>query len=405
MHRRARVRLVVGLALGAVALGADLVRGQPLELGSTQIALLGLGLGLVLPSLTRRWPRLRRATIAGIAMGLVTYGTLLGLELGLGLLAPPQATRNPLPGLRGMTIQDPAVGFRLAPDFRGQYDDGVARVEYRINARGDRDDDEPVAGATRRVLLLGDSFTFGQALPRSETIEARLEARSHGAIDAYDMGVPGYSAVHALRRFEQSPWWRGDDVIYLFFNNDVHPGSHRLDTMRVVFGYAVPRRGPDGTPYDEDELWQRLLQALRSDGASASARLGARLGLTRLRAMASAAHDRELRLTGLPADALDLAVVEQVVDHVRNMAARARERGATFHLVIIPTPQEAAEHAWSDGTGAFILAARAAGLEPDPRLLERLQPGDYLAHDGHFAASGADQTAALLLLRLGLHPA
>lgn len=386
-------RLLLGLALVVGAVIADPLRGRPLELGAVQLAAVAVGLVLATLALGGARPLVRRGLVAAGA----SYGTLVAVELLLGPFAPPAATRNPLAGLRGMTIEDPAVGYRLAPSWHGEYDDGVVRAEYRTNARGDRDDDAPRATARRRVLLLGDSFTFGQGLPREHTIEARIELASAGDVDAYNLGVPGYSTVHVLRRFEQSAWWRGHDVVYLFFADDVHPGQHALDYMRVVDGYVVRRRRADGREHSQAELAERLRHALAAEPQGLGARLGARLGLERLRGRLASAWDSELRRTSLPSDALDLRLVEQSVEHVEAMARLAAERGARFHVVIIPAKGELAERAFSRGTEAFIAAARAAGLELDEGLLAALEPDDYFPHDGHFAASGGEVAATRVL--------
>lgn len=392
--------MLAGLALIAAALVLDPLQGRPLGLGIIQLGMLAAGVLLVASSAVARRPRARRVLVRAGVVAASTYGTLLALELAAGLVGPPHATKNPLVALHGMMVGDAAVGFHLAPAWHGRYDDGVVATDYVVNARGDRDDDAPRPGASHRVLLLGDSFAFGQALPRAHTIEASLEAAS-ADIDAYNLGVPGYSAIHALRRLEQSDWWRGDDVVYLFFNNDVHPGSAALDYVRVIDGHPVPRLRPDGTPYDDAELRARLELALSPANEGLRGWLGDRLALQRLRAVVANARDAELRRTGLPAAAFDPHVVDQAVGHAVAMKARAAERGARFHVIVIPTAAEVAERSWSHATASFVAAADAAGLSCDVQLLERLSTADYLAHDGHFAQSGAQATAALLLERVG----
>jgi hypothetical protein len=396
---RSRRPLLLGLALVVGALIADPLRGRPVELGAVQLVSIAVGGLIAVLALGGARPLVRRGLVAAAA----TYGTLFVLELLLGLLEPPRITKNPLPALRGMTIEDPAVGYRLTPSWHGHYDDGVVEADYQTNARGDRDDEAPLATARRRVLLLGDSFTFGQGLPRSHTIEARIEAASAGDVDAYDLGVPGYSTVHVLRRFEQSAWWRGQDVVYLFFADDVHPGQHALDYMRVVDGYVVRRRRADGSEHSQAELDERLRHALAADPQGLASRLGARLGLERLRGRLASALDSELRRTSLPSDALDRGIVEQGVAHVQAMARLAAERGARFHVVIIPAKGELAERTFSQGTEAFIAAARAAGIDPDAGLLEVLELDDYFVHDGHFAAGGSEVVAARVLELLQRH--
>ncbi len=391
-----RIRIAIGALLIFAPIVIDPLRGRPWSLGALRIALVVIGVITVALALASRRPRLRRSLVAFIALTSIGYACLAFVELGLALVAPPKPTGRGIEGLPGRTIEDPQVGFRSTPEYQVVQDDGLVRVEYRHNARGDRDDDAPVAGATHRILLLGDSFTYGQNLARTETIEARLEALGEGAVDAYNLGVPGYAAIHSLRRFEQSDWWRGDDVVYLFFNNDIHTGSRAWDYVRVVDGYPVMRRKPDGTPYTDDEIRTQLQGALQVKPDGFTAKLSGWLALVRLRAMVSAVLDRELRLTGTPTAALDPTVADEAVRDALAMRARAESIGARFHLVVIPTPQEGAERAWSQGTGTFVARAKAAGLEPHEELLAEVGKDDYLVHDGHFSAAGADRAARLL---------
>jgi hypothetical protein len=392
-----RTQLVVGALLVAAAVLVDPLRGRPIQLGSIRVLVVLVGSFTIVLALAAGRPKLRRSTVALLALSTIGYACLLALEGVLALVAPPTATKPPLAGFRGRTIEDPVVGFRSAPSWVGIHDDGIVNVEYRHNSRGDRDDETPVAGATRRVLLLGDSYTYGQALPIEDTIQARIESRAGGSVDAYSLGVSGYATVHARRRFEQSDWWRGDDVVYLFFNNDVHTPSHEWDYIRVQDGYAVARRHADGTPYSEEESARQLRAALDADPAGFRAKLDGWLGLTRLRRTVVALVDREVRLTGVPASAIDPAVIDEAVRDALAMRTHAESIGARFHLVVLPAPMEGAAREWSHATGSFVTAARAAGLAPIEDLLHEVEAADYVAHDGHFGPSGADKTAQLVL--------
>ncbi|MCH9684123.1 MAG: hypothetical protein K0V04_22000, partial [Deltaproteobacteria bacterium] len=378
----------------------DLVRGRGVVFGTRQVLMVVAGGWLMTMGLATGWPRAQRLLTRLSALAFATYVSLVVLEVLLAVLGPARATIDPVPALGGMSMEDPVVGYRHAPGWRGTYDDGVVQAEYVMNARGDRDDDAPVATATRRVLLLGDSFTFGQALPRAATIEARIEARGEGDVDAYNLGIPGYAAVHSRRRFEQSDWWRGDDVVYLYYRNDIQPGVTDLDYMRVLDGHAVPRRGPDGVEYTQQQLVTELEAALAVDPTRARWDIGSRLALSNLRTLVRALLDSELRLTSMPSESVQPALVDELVEHLQAIEAQATSRGARFHFVMLPTAPEAGERTWSKGSTLVIERARAAGLEPITDLLERLDAEAYLQHDGHFAPGGADQAAALILERL-----
>lgn len=392
------------MIVGGVAVLLALVWGSPAHIGPLRLGLLALGLWLLGLSLTPRKPKLRkRILIVGALVG-SAYGALLGCELLLLAFSGgrPHTTRNPLPDLHNFYFEDTAVGYRHTPGVRVTYDDGIAQAEYVINARGDRDADAPVPSAQTRLLLVGDSFTFGQALPREHTIEAQIERRSDGSVDAYNLGVSGYATIHTLARFRQSDWWRGEHVVFLFFNNDIHPSTATLDFMQMVDGHLVSRYKSPGVAYDADESAARLSFALSKPIPGLADRVKGVLRLGALSRLAATMTDRELRLTGSSNAALDEAVIARAVQHVTAMSTEAAARGAQFHLVIIPTAWEAIADQWSAGTTAFVDAADAAGLQPDTSLLEPLGAPHYLEHDGHFDRDGAAAMAELILGRVGV---
>lgn len=101
-------------------------------------------------------------------------------------------------------VPAPAVGDRVyshgfKPNFSGQMRWGSNRYNMFTNSLGFRDAsvrEVPNDPATRRVLVMGDSFTEGLGLPYEETFAGRLYFAGQAATNKtefLDAGVSGYS--------------------------------------------------------------------------------------------------------------------------------------------------------------------------------------------------------------------
>lgn len=128
-------------------------------------------------------------------------------------------------GTPGFYVSDPVLGQRLAPGYEGWF----AGVPVHINALGFRDprdySREKPAG-TFRILVFGDSVTFGHGT-RSETtypylLEQRLRSwRPDVNWEVWNLGVPGYNTGQELAYLnELGPKYDPDLAIIGFFPND-----------------------------------------------------------------------------------------------------------------------------------------------------------------------------------------
>lgn len=111
---------------------------------------------------------------------------------------------------------------------------GRQRVRIRINAAGFRDDREyavPKPDGVRRVLVIGDSYTFAGKVPLEQTYPKRLELRLNaGAADSrhevLNLAVPGYnSRQQRLNLEERGLAFEPDLVIVAFVLNDAVPAA------------------------------------------------------------------------------------------------------------------------------------------------------------------------------------
>jgi GDSL-like lipase/acylhydrolase family protein len=133
---------------------------------------------------------------------------------------------DPLKGTPGFFLSDAARRQRLAPG----YADWFAGVPVRINSLGLRDAREYALAKsprTFRILVLGDSVTFGHGSVDEHTypylVEQRLRAW-RGDIDwqVWNAAVPGYNTSQELAQLlEVGPVFQPDLVIVGFFENDV----------------------------------------------------------------------------------------------------------------------------------------------------------------------------------------
>lgn len=163
-----------------------------------------------------RRARLRRR----MAWALIALSLLLALVLGEVLTRALEPV-NPL-AEHALYAPDPALGWRLTPGHRHT---GPHGEEVAINSRGLRDPERPLAkpAGTRRVLVLGDSFTFGSAIAAEDGFCRRLEGLLGPGVEVIDAGVPRYSTV------QEADWLASDGLAYqpdalvvaFFVGNDV----------------------------------------------------------------------------------------------------------------------------------------------------------------------------------------
>ena len=128
-------------------------------------------------------------------------------------------------GTPGFYLTDAWRGQRLAPGYRGWF----AGVPVQINSLGFRDPREYTvekAVGTFRILVIGDSVTFGHGATFETTypylLEQRLKQwRPEVRWEVWNLGVPGYNTRQELTYLtEVGPRFRPDLVIIGFYSND-----------------------------------------------------------------------------------------------------------------------------------------------------------------------------------------
>lgn len=119
---------------------------------------------------------------------------------------------------------DPAIGHRHQPGRSAR----LMGVEVHINELGLRDDPVDIGAETTRILMLGDSVTFGWGVPQEQTVSARLEISLADTlqrkVDVINSGVGNYNTAMEVAWFERDGVALEPDVVVLnLFINDAEP--------------------------------------------------------------------------------------------------------------------------------------------------------------------------------------
>ena len=229
--------LFTGVLLGALLLtllfGLMHVSSEPRILGRYSPRYFALLLGLATSAGMLAWllvaPRPASVRWAGNVYALLVSTTLTVAVAEVGLrLANPWGIElfSLLPyHMQGM-VDHPRLGY-VHPQSTS-YRLGSNRVF--LNSHGFRDDEMPLEKppGERRILVLGDSVTFGWGVDQGEDFPARLEALLRqlqgGAWQVINSGVNGYNSQQEAEFFvTKGIRFQPDIVLLVFVANDVDP--------------------------------------------------------------------------------------------------------------------------------------------------------------------------------------
>lgn len=138
-------------------------------------------------------PRNRRLLFASISLGLGLVLALGVAEWALGIYFQRLQFQSMDPGLIRYHAQ---LGWSLSPNWTGTHTHHDYTATYRTTAGAFQQQTPPAAGATPRIAVLGDSFTFGLGVEDDETFASLLNAQGVAAFENY--GVPGTSTDQHL---------------------------------------------------------------------------------------------------------------------------------------------------------------------------------------------------------------
>ena len=202
-------------------------------------------------------PRSVRLLFFNLALPLVAASIpCLAAEAVLRLLAFPSDT----PGLFLKVASE--VEWSGRPSSRGMF----AGVPVAFNSLGLRDRERSMqrTPGTKRILMLGDSMTFGMGVAEEETFprvtEGLLNAsqtRGQAPVEILNFSLPGYNTLHELAQLKELGLAFHPDVVVVgFFYNDVElstvQGRRLARTIPAAAGVAGPPSLPRRVWLDVD---------------------------------------------------------------------------------------------------------------------------------------------------------
>jgi len=275
----------------------------------------------------------------------------------------------------------PTLGWALRPNVRT---DRVTSNSQGV--RGSREYAAEPGPGIRRVLCVGDSFTFGAGLLDEQTMPARLEVALNGdgtaRWEVLNFGVEGYGTDQQWLYFaDRGLRYKPDVVVLGFFDMNLERNvmsfrDYAKPYFTLVDGRLVLHNVPVPSP---PEILARKPELPRSRLASLASTLAQ--DFRQSMSVGDLAHTH--------AGAVTLAIVEAMREAVVG-------HGARFVLMTIPRPitrrgsdTERMLAAWAARTGTPFLNLRAAYLQLPEAERARL----YIIH---WTPYGADVTARLL---------
>jgi hypothetical protein len=286
-------------------------------------------------------------------------------------------------------VHSPELGWDLRPGVRH---DGLTTNSAGLRGRAEYAP-KPQAGV-RRVLVVGDSFMFGEKLRDEEALPAQLETalNRHGRWEVLNLGVPGYGTDQQWLRLQQLGFRYTADVVVLgFFEDDARRNimyfrDYAKPFFELTGGQLALRNVPVPSP---EELLTRPTSGLPCRLRIACAAELIEDGL---------AFDWQvLAADRVPAGRVTLAILDA-------MRGAVLSRGMQLVLMTIPRPilpqpttTEDLLVQWAKRTRTPILNTRQAYLAMPESDRKRL-------YAGHWTPYGAAVTAGLLAERISEGP-
>ena len=141
---------------------------------------------------------------------------------------------------------DGSLGYVLRSGWSTLHETHEFSARVRTNNFGFRRDEDVTREkneGTRRILVLGDSMTFGFGVANDEMFTALVERRVRAGgeeVEVINAGVPGYSSDHYLVYLRQEAFGFHPDLILVMTNgNDIEDLAW---SRLTVDGDGLPRR-------------------------------------------------------------------------------------------------------------------------------------------------------------------
>ena len=174
----------------------------------------------------------------GLGLGTVASGALLWVS-GVAPAELWRASRGSHVG--SIHRPDDVIGYVLRPGASFRHRQAQFDVVYRVDDGGTRRIPGPSDGRPR-VLVLGDSWTFGHGVEDGEAYPARLQALWPD-LGVRNLGVMGYGPAHVLLALERALGATDDVALVLYGWTPIHLARAylRRSHLDTTAGHRVPR--------------------------------------------------------------------------------------------------------------------------------------------------------------------
>jgi len=315
-----------------------------------------------------------------------------------------------------MYVADSVLVHRLSPSYSGELRSGEYQTRLTINDRGFRGSAWRT-DARRRVLMLGDSFTFGYGVEEHEAFPSLLQEALGPpcSVAVFNAAVPGYGTLQEQALAQRLLAELQPQAVVLGFTvgSDVQDNlGQRIrpsDGYEVRDGYLVQKGTPQGAPLPF-KAWLQQRSHLY-------------VLLQRARVRASIRHTqgspRRMPCTHFLAEEPcgDMAEAWRItLGAIRGIADQCGRMDARFVLLAIPHPVQVDDEMWQGelarATGgapgleryapqrklAELCAAAGAGfIDPLPAMRGHSARALYFRIDRHLTPAGHHFVAAALV--------
>ncbi len=250
------------------------------------LGILGVGIGFLVGAV-RLWSRApgfaeRRVQLVLMAVIFTSCIVIVLLELTTRIAVAPSAylsgndfwihrfveAKKAEPGDKGALESEASVD-RFDPELGWAPRENYRSEDVNVNsrgARGLREDPDVAPAGTKRIVIIGDSFSFGEGVADADTYPRILESMLEN-VRVINLGVLGFGTDQQLLRMKRSAFEYNPDLIILGFfgpNSDRNVLSFR-DAPKPMFKLADEGLELVNSPVPGPEIeWDFELPWLRS---------------------------------------------------------------------------------------------------------------------------------------------
>ena len=197
-----------------------------------------------------------RDTIIIVVLSILLFAFL---EIIIRMTVPQNVTYTYIDG-DSLAVEDSILGYVYRPNGQAKVEGPEFSFEYKINEYGMRDASFhpiPKPSNVMRILLLGDSFTFGDANDYDKTwpvIFENILLEKGYRVDIVKAGVSGYDTKKEALYLERlCPIYNPDIVVLTFLPNDLFTNKPIIDKQLINASQKTKQNDPAVISRDEEK--------------------------------------------------------------------------------------------------------------------------------------------------------